>query len=94
MQKIKVSIADRIYPLSVSQQQEARLRASAKQIDEMMKHYEQNYAVQDKQDVLAMCALQLAVRLAQEEDQRDSGGKDIEATLQRIDQQLADLSSD
>ena len=41
-----------------------------------------------------MCALQLAVRLAQEEDQRDSGGKDIEATLQRIDQQLADLSSD
>ena len=79
MQKIKVSIADRIYPLSVSQGQEARLRASAKQIDEMMKHYEQNYAVQDKQDVLAMCALQLAVRLAQEEDKYRSSSEEVKA---------------
>ena len=55
-----------MYPLSVTEGQEAFLRASAKQIEKMMKHYEQNYAVQDKQDVLAMCALQLALQLRQE----------------------------
>ncbi|MGB0199264.1 MAG: cell division protein ZapA [Flavobacteriaceae bacterium] len=93
MQKIKISIADRIYPLSVSQGQEARLRASAKKIDEMMNHYEQNYAVQDKQDVLAMCALQLAVRLAQEEDKHRSGNQDIETKLHKIHQELTDLTS-
>lgn len=93
MQKIKISIADRIYPLSVSQGQEARLRASAKKIDEMMNHYEQNYAVQDKQDVLAMCALQLAVRLAQEEDKHRSGNEDIETKLHNIHQELIDLTS-
>ena len=60
MQKIKITIGDRVYPLSVTEGQEAFLRNSAKQIDKMMKHYEQNYAVQDKQDVLAMCALQLS----------------------------------
>ena len=58
MQKIKITIGDRVYPLSVTEGQEEFLRSSAKQIDQMMKHYEQNYAVQDKQDVLAMCALQ------------------------------------
>ena len=57
MQKIKITIGDRVYPLSVTEGQEAFLRSSAKQIDQMMKHYEQNYAVQDKQDVLAMCVL-------------------------------------
>lgn len=66
MQKIKISIGDRVYPLSVTEGQEAFLRDSAKQIEKMMKHYEQNYAVQDKQDVLAMCALQLALQLRQE----------------------------
>ena len=50
MQKIKITIGDRVYPLSVTEGQEAFLRNSAKQIDQMMKHYEQNYAVQDKQD--------------------------------------------
>ncbi|GIR82224.1 MAG: hypothetical protein CM15mP83_9500 [Flavobacteriaceae bacterium] len=64
--KIKISIGDRVYPLSVTEGQEAFLRDSAKQIEKMMKHYEQNYAVQDKQDVLAMCALQLALQLRQE----------------------------
>ena len=62
MQKIKITIGDRLYPLSVTEGQEEFLRNSAKQIDQMMKHYEQNYAVQDKQDVLAMCALQLALQ--------------------------------
>ena len=92
MQKIKVSIADRIYPLSVSQGQEEHLRASAKQIEQMMKHYEENYAVQDKQDVLAMCALQLAVRLGQAEDKHLSGQDDLESKLHNIHQELIGLT--
>ena len=32
----------------------------------MIKHFEENYAVKDKQDVLAMCALQLATQSEQE----------------------------
>ena len=51
--KIKLSIADRVYPLSVGAEQEESLR-------QMVKQFEKNYAVNDKQDVLAMCALQLA----------------------------------
>mgnify|MGYP001375298041 FL=1 len=61
--KIKLTIAERVYPLTISTDQEASLRISAKKIDDMTKQLEQNYAVRDKQDVLAMCALQYAAQL-------------------------------
>ena len=61
--KIKLNIADRVYPLSISPNQESSLRASATKIDSMTKQLESNYAVRDKQDVLAMCALQYAAEL-------------------------------
>jgi cell division protein ZapA len=63
--KIKISIADRVYPLNVDYSQEEALRAASKKIDAMIKQFEQNYAVRDKQDVLAMCALQFASQIEQ-----------------------------
>jgi cell division protein ZapA len=60
--KIKISIADRVYPLTVDLSQEEGLRTASKKIDVMMKQFEENYAVRDKQDVLAMCALQFATQ--------------------------------
>ena len=57
---IKVNIANRIYPLTVKQEEEENIRLATKEINEMIKQYEQNYAVKDKQDLLAMCALQFA----------------------------------
>ena len=61
--KIKLTVADRVYPLTISPDQEASLRISAKKIEDMTKQLEQNYAVRDKQDVLAMCSLQYAAQL-------------------------------
>lgn len=63
--KIKISIADRVYPLTVEPSKEEGLRMAAKNIDLMIKQFEQNYAVRDKQDVLAMCALQFASKIEQ-----------------------------
>lgn len=68
MQKIKLSIADRVYPLSVPEGEEAILREAAKSINAMIEHFEKNYAVKDKQDVLAMCALQIAVQASKDKD--------------------------
>jgi len=63
--KIKLSIADRVYPLTILPQQEEGLRKAAKDIEAMIKKFEQSYAVRDKQDVLAMCALQFASKTIQ-----------------------------
>ena len=70
--KIKVTIADRVYPMSISANQESALRSSASKINSTIKKLEQNYAVRDKQDVLAMCALQYAAKLEQNNNNNSS----------------------
>ena len=58
-QKIKLNIGNRIYPLNVNTEQEELLRKAAKEINDMITKYEKSYAVKDKQDSLAMCALEI-----------------------------------
>jgi len=59
--KIKVTIGDRVYPLTIRNEgEEEGIRAAVKKINELLKKFEKNYEVRDKQDVLAMCALQIA----------------------------------
>jgi cell division protein ZapA len=79
--KIKISIADRVYPLTVELTQEEGLRSASKKIDVMIKQFEENYAVRDKQDVLAMCALQFASK--SEQKQIDNAIDGVE-TIERI----------
>ena len=70
--KIKLSIADRVYPLTINPSQEEGLRLAAKKIEEMIKRFEKSYAVRDKQDVLAMCALQFAAQVEQKEIDKET----------------------
>ena len=63
--KIKLAVGDRFYPLFVTPAQEEGFRLAAKRINEMIKSFEQNYALQDKQDALAMCAIVLAQESAE-----------------------------
>jgi len=79
--KIKLSIADRVYPLTVDMSQEEGLRSASKKIDAMIKQFEENYAVRDKQDVLAMCALQFASQVEQKQVDNSIDGT---ATLERL----------
>jgi cell division protein ZapA len=59
--KINVVLAGRTYPLSVKNtQEEEGMRKAAANINQLISLYEKNYAVNDKQDVLAMCALRFA----------------------------------
>lgn len=62
--KVNIVIAGRTYPLSVNNtKEEEGMRKAANDINKLIKMFEQNYAVSDKQDVLAMCALQYASKL-------------------------------
>lgn len=62
--KINIVIAGRTYPVSVNNtKEEEGMRKAATAINKLISMYEQNYAVSDKQDVLAMCALQFASKL-------------------------------
>ncbi|MDC7999788.1 cell division protein ZapA [Aequorivita todarodis] len=91
--KIKLSIADRVYPLTINPSQEEGLRLASKKIEEMIKKFEQSYAVRDKQDVLAMCALQFAAQVEQKQIDKSSDTQETEAKLQALDRLLQEQLS-
>ena len=85
--RIKVTIGDRVYPLTIrDESEEEGIRAAVKKINDLVKKFEQNYEVRDKQDVLAMCALQFAS--AQEV-------KSVQENVvsEQVENKLRDLSS-
>lgn len=57
---LKVVVAGRTYPLTVNEGEEAKVLKSAEDINKAIKMLQDNYAVKDMQDLLAMTALQLA----------------------------------
>ncbi|MFY0604261.1 MAG: cell division protein ZapA [Flavobacteriaceae bacterium] len=89
--KINIVIAGRTYPLSVNTtQEEEGMRKAAATINQLIAKYEQNYAVSDKQDVLAMCALQFASKLEISNLSKQSENTD---TLQKINELTKLVSS-
>ena len=84
--KIKLSIADRIYPLTIDPAQEEGLRKAAKNIEQLAKKFESSYAVRDKQDVLAMCALQFASKIEQKGISQSENTSESISRLKALDE--------
>ena len=82
--KIKLSIANRVYPLTIDASQEEGLRKAAKNIEVMIKQFEQSYSVRDKQDVLAMCALQFASQVEQKSIDKANVNEHVEEKLNAL----------
>jgi len=57
---IKLHIASRIYPMKIERSSEEYSRNAGKKIEGRIKFYEENYAIKDKQDLLAMCLIEYA----------------------------------
>ena len=86
--KIKLSIANRVYPLTIDPSQEEGLRKAAKKIEAMIGQFEQNYSVRDKQDVLAMCALQFASQVEQKTIDTINVSEDVQNRLLSLENLL------
>ena len=59
----------------------------------MIKQFEQSYAVRDKQDVLAMCALQFAAQVEQKQISKSQDNETSLTRLQNLDKKLSELLS-
>ncbi len=87
---IKVTIGNRVYPLTIDPQEEERVRKAANMINEIVKEYEQQYAVKDKQDLLAMVALRFANEILDEKAGKVMADEEVVADLEAINRQLAE----
>ena len=86
---LKVVVAGRTYPLTVNPGEEAKVTKAAEDINRAIKLLQDNYAVKDMQDLLAMTALQLATRSAQ-----SGTSTHIPADYSEIEHKLEELSKE
>ncbi|MBN4072150.1 cell division protein ZapA [Flavobacteriales bacterium AH-315-E23] len=87
---IKLTIANRVYPLSIKRSDEENVRKATKLIENSIKDYEENYSVRDKQDLLAMCALQFANQVVSDEGKFVLEDDGIDEKLGEIDREIAE----
>lgn len=87
---ITVTIADRIYRLTIERKEEEVVRNAVRLIDEKMKEYARSYAFKDRQDLLAMVALQKTTALLNHEISVDIENKDLIAKLSLIEDLLTE----
>ncbi len=74
-----------MYPLTVDGREEAQLQKAADELAKKLKAFEQSYAVRDKQDLLAMCALQYATEALKQQEQTN---EHITQRLTKLEQEV------
>lgn len=87
---ISVTIADRPYRLTIKKEEEETIRKAAKFINEKIKDYSENYAFNDKQDLLAMVSLQYATTSLNLEEQYKNKDNRFAERLIEINKVLSD----
>lgn len=85
---IKVNIANRVYPMTIAWEEEEAIREAVKRIEVKIKEFEDKYAVKDKQDVLAMCALQFVHLLVNREKEAEKSVDISLDLLNSLDEKL------
>lgn len=95
--KVKIEIAGRHYPLTIDANEEEAVRNAGREINQLIQKFEERYAVSDKQDAIAMVALQMTAKLnllqqsgvefSQEANER------MEELCQFIDRELENLKT-
>lgn len=87
---ISVTIADRPYRLTINRDEEERIRKAATIINEKLKNYSASYAFNDKQDLLAMVALEEAISVLSAQDTLSETDSSVVQELKEIDTLLTE----
>ena len=59
---IRIELAGRAYPLTIHPDEEENIRTAAQEINESINRLKESYPLTDKQDLLAMAALEVTTR--------------------------------
>lgn len=86
---IKVTIANRVYPLTINRNEEEQIRKAVDCINENVRQLESSYAVRDKQDLLAMTALYFADKSLAADEQVEAEAGAASRHVENVQQQIA-----
>ena len=85
---ITVNIADRPYRLKIAAEEEESVRLASKKISEQIRKYSNNYAFNDRQDLLAMAALHFSTLALKNERKTQEDLHSLGNSLDEIDEIL------
>ncbi|AKQ46547.1 cell division protein ZapA [Rufibacter radiotolerans] len=88
---IRIKIADREYPMRVNEDEEERLRQAGKFLNERLRMFREEFGIHDKQDLLAMIALETAADKIKTEDAAVETQLTLEQKLSSLNQLLSSL---
>jgi cell division protein ZapA len=90
-QRIKITIAERQYPLTIHPSEEESMRIAVGKIREMVEFYKSKFKDRDVQDALSMSVLQFAVKLVKMEQNKelDNLVEDLKALDRQLDEYIA-----
>ncbi len=89
--RIKVTIAERQYPLTIQPSEEESLRIAVGKIREMVEFYKSKFKDRDLQDALSMSVLQFAVKVVRLEQNKEFEGlvEDLKVLDKQLDEYIA-----
>lgn len=88
---IKVVVAGRTYPLSVNENEVDKVQEAASNINKAIQMLQQNYAVKDMRDLLAMSALQMATKSSSTTKVVKQDDSETIAALEKLSSELDSL---
>jgi cell division protein ZapA len=86
---IKLRIADREYPMKVRKDEEERVRAAGKSINDKLKSYSEQYGLKDHQDLLAMVAFDSTIQRLSLEETKSGLDQSVSEKVNHLNQLLA-----
>ena len=86
---VKVLIADREYPLKVNENELDQVKNAESEIKQRLKSLKASYQVKEKQDLLAMCLLQMVVEKNQDNSSSDEN-EDIYDKIKDLESFVSD----
>jgi cell division protein ZapA len=75
--------------MKIERKSEEFIRNSVKKIEERLKFYEENYAIKDKQDLLAMCLIEYASKFESVNNKKVVEDDSLSEKLAEIDSLLS-----
>jgi cell division protein ZapA (FtsZ GTPase activity inhibitor) len=87
---ISVSIAERPYRLTIRRKEEETVRKAANEINKKLKFYSENYAYNDRQDLLAMVTLEKTIDALTVKTSLSESDREIETKLIEIENLLTE----
>lgn len=88
---IRIELAGRAYPLTIHPDEEENIRSAANELNESIARLKADYPLTDKQDLLAMAALEVTTR-ALNNNAASKGQATDQVVLDELDRLLKELN--